>query len=799
MREIFKKYKEKGSKVLALVAVLLLVFGLYPIMTFADPPGTADIYVGDPLDGYPTGGFVAGDEFTVPIMIADNPGFAAFNFQVNFDPTVLGFVSKTENGVDCSDPSIVSAGSWTKIPNTTAANEGWLRLNAVDMAATLRQENNEQNGRLFAVTFQVLDDAVPGDYAINITLTFDNAGNFTTWEPANVPHRFIPFNFTVQDEQPPIPDPAILTVGSVSGSVLPGDSFTVPVAIADNPGFASASFTLGFNDSIFELTSFSTQGSILENRLDSSIYDAEVAYNGPDLVDGNGLLFNANFIVKDQAAAGTYTITIGLTNDDELNFVDAANNALPINFVSGTVIVASDEPPLPGTTIVVGNGSGGPGDTITVPVTVEDNAGFAAAALQVSYDHSLLTFVGIVPGSDLPDGAVIVPDAPENDRLLIMSAVNITGDIKLFDLVFEVVDTAPDAVTTVNIEVYNPDEKNFVNADGVELEVSFEAGTLTIVEGENQLVIPDDLDFPAFTEETTWVRIYNGDPISIPVTVAVAGGVGTVVVYYDGDTTAPTNVGSYAVTVTVSGVPGYRPVTTPVALGTLSIVKAPAPAIDWPTADSITYGQSFADVVLAGGSTQYGSFAIDSSFDTTVVPDAGLAPIPVVFTPNADTVLNFEDITDLFHDVELTVLKAQAPDITVWPTSATTIREGQALSASSLNLVSNEFGAFNWADPDTTPVAPGGSYEVIFIPSQATVNNYEPIVSTPHNVSVSVVVAGDVDGSGGVSAADALRILQHATGVYVLTGDALLAADLDGDGVITAADAILAARKAIGL
>ncbi len=60
-------------------------------------------------------------------------------------------------------------------------------------------------------------------------------------------------------------------------------------------------------------------------------------------------------------------------------------------------------------------------------------------------------------------------------------------------------------------------------------------------------------------------------------------------------------------------------------------------------------------------------------------------------------------------------------------------------------------------------------------------------------------LSADIDNSGGVSAADALLILQHATGLKTLTGDMLLNADLDGTGAVNSGDALIVLQIATGL
>lgn len=53
--------------------------------------------------------------------------------------------------------------------------------------------------------------------------------------------------------------------------------------------------------------------------------------------------------------------------------------------------------------------------------------------------------------------------------------------------------------------------------------------------------------------------------------------------------------------------------------------------------------------------------------------------------------------------------------------------------------------------------------------------------------------AGDADGDGSVTAADALTAAKHAAGLLTLSGEDLLAADMDRNGSVSAADAVLIA------
>lgn len=100
----------------------------------------------------------------------------------------------------------------------------------------------------------------------------------------------------------------------------------------------------------------------------------------------------------------------------------------------------------------------------------------------------------------------------------------------------------------------------------------------------------------------------------------------------------------------------------------------------------------------------------------------------------------------------LTVNKAPAPEI-LFPQAGSLVY-GQALSESTLSGGSTQYGSFSW-ERDLIPQAGTDSYAVQFIPSDASVKNYEGMVSRSHMVSVtvdkatpSVALRHEVTGSG---------------------------------------------------
>jgi hypothetical protein len=91
----------------------------------------------------------------------------------------------------------------------------------------------------------------------------------------------------------------------------------------------------------------------------------------------------------------------------------------------------------------------------------------------------------------------------------------------------------------------------------------------------------------------------------------------------------------------------------------------------WPTASSITYGQTLASSTLSGGvSTPAGSFAFTTP---TTKPGVGTTSQGVTFTPTDTT-----DYSTLKGTASVTVNKATS-SVTTWPT-ASSITYGQTLA-----------------------------------------------------------------------------------------------------------------------
>lgn len=111
-------------------------------------------------------------------------------------------------------------------------------------------------------------------------------------------------------------------------------------------------------------------------------------------------------------------------------------------------------------------------------------------------------------------------------------------------------------------------------------------------------------------------------------------------------------VGSATITATKAGDKTYHSAT---ATYEINVKKAPAPKIVYPVASNLTYGQKLSDSTLAGGSTQYGSFAWENK---ELIPAVSNNGYDVKFTPNAHTLENYESVESMTSKIQVPVTKA---------------------------------------------------------------------------------------------------------------------------------------------
>ena len=189
-------------------------------------------------------------------------------------------------------------------------------------------------------------------------------------------------------------------------------------------------------------------------------------------------------------------------------------------------------------------------------------------------------------------------------------------------------------------ELTNTEDTNYQKPDPAAF--SFEIGKAD--ENEVQIVAVDG-------------KVYGDAPFDLE----VSGQKGTGAVIYsvpedNGVLELPDNngngvkiIGAGTVMVT-AGIAGDEKYNGTTVTRKITIGKAAAPQIIWPTASGVETGNSLSTAVLTGGSTEYGSFTWK---DPAQLAEAGTHSYEVVFTPNEWTAKNYE-IRPMIGVVELT-------------------------------------------------------------------------------------------------------------------------------------------------
>ena len=131
------------------------------------------------------------------------------------------------------------------------------------------------------------------------------------------------------------------------------------------------------------------------------------------------------------------------------------------------------------TTITVGSsGEVTPGSEFTVPVNIEGNTGFAAAAFQFTYDTDALELVGFNSEGGLMRNGML--EGVDASTVGYFSGSDMRDDGLLFSVVFRVKDDAPGGVYDIQIGLVEGAATNLVNSQAQTITVSFSSGVVQV-------------------------------------------------------------------------------------------------------------------------------------------------------------------------------------------------------------------------------------------------------------------------------------------------------------------------------
>ena len=155
---------------------------------------------------------------------------------------------------------------------------------------------------------------------------------------------------------------------------------------------------------------------------------------------------------------------------------DAETAMLPHKYVDGVCTACGDKV----TMFTIGAVTAKAGDTVTVPVEIKNNTGFAGFTLKITADANL-TLTGIAKGELMEKAnSGLFVDNVKGGVINWTSDRNITGDGVLLELTFTVADNAPDGKYEISVALKDDEASNCVDENGRALRAAFEAGSVLV-------------------------------------------------------------------------------------------------------------------------------------------------------------------------------------------------------------------------------------------------------------------------------------------------------------------------------
>ena len=210
--------------------------------------------------------------------------------------------------------------------------------------------------------------------------------------------------------------------------------------------------------------------------------------NSDGAVDTIDSIRLARFLVDLVELTPTQRLAADVDRDKDVTTTDAIRLAKYLVGLVDTLDKPSVRAPRPATaetaTISVGSAACNSGGTVSVPVTISQNPGFAGFTFTITAAEGL-TLTDITKGALLQNAEGMFTKNVAQSRVNWTASEDVTGNGELMILTFEVSKDAPDGDYAVSVELKDDKASNFANANEAPVSVAFEAGTVTAAKSEN--------------------------------------------------------------------------------------------------------------------------------------------------------------------------------------------------------------------------------------------------------------------------------------------------------------------------
>ncbi|PXF62186.1 MAG: hypothetical protein C4B59_00830 [Candidatus Methanogaster sp.] len=663
-----------------------------------------------------------GDSVNVSINITDAPSIGAMDIRVAYNASILGATN------------VVNGSMIEGLPAPLVAYHiGYVDVN-ISFATYPEAVNGD--GELFIVTFDVVGgsagDSSPLDleaeaYMMDLSPvaleTEDGVVTVTGGAPDPAPYlvAYVISNTTISPDGDGIMDDTEIDV-----------EFSEPVdaaiRIKDATGVIKTLYT------------------------DSGVTD-------PDPQTWDGTYDNGSIV-----ADGTYQVNV--TMDDGVNPV-VCNNTGSITVMVDTTI----------TSVSIADVTAEPGDTVTVPIMVNDMTDYGAGTINIAYDPSVVHVTNVTSS---PDSEVLAFNPDNVAGLTRISALNTdgaSGNFVFANVEFTAVGSSGDS-TQLNLDVVTLYDTSYnaiptiVNngsltilssGDPAPYPVAYVISNTTISPNGDGIMDDTEIDVEfsepvnatILIEDATGVirTLYTGSGVTDPDPQTWDGTDG------NGDIVAD---GTYQVNVTMDD--GVNPV---VYDNTKSITVMP---------DTTTTSVSIPDVSAIG--------VITVPITIENVSNVGSCQLTLDYDPDVVIALDASsDFDSLFANFEDAA--SGSVSILAYQTSNPGL-DGNVLFADVTFVAVGAIGSSTPLDIKVTTL------------TDAT-PNCNPIPYTIRNGSFTMFLNGDVNGDNKVDVADCMYLAKHLLGVSGFETIVEDAADVNGNGEIEASDCMYLAKHLAGM
>ncbi|MBQ2664994.1 MAG: hypothetical protein IJG16_12725, partial [Clostridia bacterium] len=189
-----------------------------------------------------------------------------------------------------------------------------------------------------------MDNALGGEYPINISYYKGRDGNYKDGIDVNYNAEFEPLSISFQngkisvsDGKDETPEPTVksMSVKAGTGNCAIGETVDIPLILGGNTGFANLGIEIEYDAEVLSLTNVTAStgiGAILTRAQSVETNPYNMVWDSTSDVQYEGTLAILTFRVLDNAAVGTYPITVSYYKGREGTYTDGEDVNYNENF-----------------------------------------------------------------------------------------------------------------------------------------------------------------------------------------------------------------------------------------------------------------------------------------------------------------------------------------------------------------------------------------------------------------------------------------------------------------------------------